>query len=314
MTIMKLNSRAKTLVDSQKASLDDLLTVVAYTTENGGVHVNKPYDFLKKWEKGDKDTDVKNTTMLAAVLADAIKRAAVCDGAPMSLELIDDTDKLVLTVGEWVFLFGFNNTGCFPSLVMEMPKSIPTITDSRATSSGLEVMFKPLFTWVEDNPKRFGLMLRFSQVISIINKYASSYKAVCMSEIYYELSRLHGGDTIDDVPQAVRFVLREEEGWSWFHTESRIHQNMYAYHEPFTIRQEIWVSHNCTDKKLVIKSEAYAIDPTSCPMRLLSVDVLDGATGKPVENLHCAHGNVSALDAVKIIAQWAEENLPPIKQ
>ena len=60
MTIMKLNSRAKTLVDSQKASLDDLLTVVACTTENGGVHVNKPYDFLKKWERGgDKDTDVK---------------------------------------------------------------------------------------------------------------------------------------------------------------------------------------------------------------------------------------------------------------
>lgn len=48
MTIMKLNSSAKTLVDSQKASLDDLLTIVAYTTENGGVHVNKPYDFLKK--------------------------------------------------------------------------------------------------------------------------------------------------------------------------------------------------------------------------------------------------------------------------
>ena len=314
MTIMKLNSRAKTLVDSQKASLDDLLTIVAYTTENGGVHVNKPYDFLKKWEKGDKDTDVKNTTMLAAALADAMKRAAVCGGAPMSLELIDDTDKLVLTVGEWVFLFGFNNTGCSPSLVMEMPESTPTITDSRATSSGLEVMLKPLFTWVEDNPKRFRLMLRFSRVIDIINKYASNYKAVCMSEIYYELNRLHGGDTIDDVPQAVRFVLREEEGWSWFHTESRIHQNMYAYHEPFTIRQEIWVSHNCTDKKLVIKSEAYAIDPTSCPMRLLSVDVVDGATGKPVENLHCDHGNVSALDAVKIIAQWAEENLPSIKQ
>lgn len=122
MTIMKLNSSAKTLVDSQKASLDDLLTIVAYTTENGGVHVNKPYDFLKKWEKGDEDTDVKNTTMLAAVLADAMKRAAVCGGAPMSLELIDDTDKLVLAVGEWVFLFGFNNTGYSPSLVMEMPE------------------------------------------------------------------------------------------------------------------------------------------------------------------------------------------------
>ena len=208
MTIMKLNSSAKALVDSRKASLDDLLTVVAYTTENGGVHVNKPYDFLKKWEKGDKDTDVKNTTMLAAVLADAMKRADVCDGAPMSLELINDTGKLVLTVGEWFFLFGFNNTGCFPSLVMEMPESTPTITNSRSTSSGLEVMFKPLFTWVEDNPKRFRLMLRFSRVIGIINKYASNYKAVCMSEICYELSRLHGGDTIDDVPQAVRFALR----------------------------------------------------------------------------------------------------------
>lgn len=56
MTIMKLNSSAKALVDSQKASLDDLLTVVAYTTESGGVHVNKPYDFLKKWERGGTRT------------------------------------------------------------------------------------------------------------------------------------------------------------------------------------------------------------------------------------------------------------------